>query len=101
MLLLAGEKGRRGVIERTLPLLAEARSMLRRALQRLKTPDDPDQLAVYWRVRETAARNRVLSGGICAPTTVADPSGWPSLLARVESLSTSGEHLDSKHGSSR
>ncbi len=91
VLLLAGEKGRRGVMERTLPLLAEAQSMLRRALQRLKAPDDPDQLAVYRRVRETAARNRVFVRRHMRADDLADPSGWPSLLARVESLSTSGE----------
>jgi hypothetical protein len=91
MLLLAGGGGRRGVTERALPLLAESQSMLRRALQRLRAPDDPDQLAVYWRVRETASRSRIFVKRYMRADDLADPAGWPALIARIESLTISGE----------
>jgi hypothetical protein len=89
--ILADVGGRRGSMERALPLAAESQSMLRRALKRLHAPDDPDQLAVYWRVRETASRSRVFLRRHMRADDLADPSGWPSLVARIESLSASGE----------
>ncbi len=91
MLFLGGVASRRGSMERVLPLAAESQSMLRRALQRLHGPDDPDQLAVYWRVRETASRSRVFLRKHMRADDLADPSGWPALVARIESLSASGE----------
>ncbi len=84
-------EGRRGEWERTLPLLAEAQSMLRRSLQRLRGPDDPEQLAVYRIVREAAARHRIYVKRYMRADDLADPSGWPGLLSRLESLAASGQ----------
>lgn len=81
--LVAACEDRRGAIERALPLLAEAQSMLRRALQRLQAPDDPDQLAVYEWVRDTAARHRLYLKRYMRAEDLAEPSGWPDLLARI------------------
>jgi hypothetical protein len=78
------QEGRREAIGRTLPLLAEAQSALRRALQRLRAPDDADQLAAYEWVRETAARHRVYLKRYMRADDLADPARWPDLLARIE-----------------
>ena len=85
--LVADAGGRRGAVERALPLLAEAQSMLRQALHRLQAPDDPDQLAAYEWVRETAARHRIYLKRFMRADDLADPSRWPDLLARIEALS--------------
>jgi hypothetical protein len=82
--------GRRGAIERAMPLLAEAQSMLRRALRHLQAPDDPDQLAVYERVREIAARHRIYLKRHMRADDLADPSRWPDLRARIEALTGGG-----------
>jgi hypothetical protein len=89
--LVVGAEGRRGKFERALPLLAEAQSMLRRALQRLRAPDDPDQLAVFRRVREAATRHRIFVKRYMRADDLADPGGWSRLLARIEALGASGE----------
>jgi hypothetical protein len=83
-------------VERALPLLAEAQSMLRRALQRLHAPDDPDQLAVYGIVREAAARHRIYVRRHMRADDLADPSGWPNLLSRIEAVSAGG-HPSRQH----
>ena len=56
------------------PLLAEAQSALRRSLQRLQAPDDPDQLAAYEWVRETAARHRIFLKRFMRADDLADPA---------------------------
>ena len=83
--------GRRGALERALPLLAEAQSMLRRALQRLRAPNDPDQMAVYQMVRDAAARHRIFVKRFLRADDPADPAGWPGLLSRIESAAASGQ----------
>jgi hypothetical protein len=90
-LLLAGDaQGRRGGPERALPLLAEAQSAVRRSLRRLKVPDDPDQLAAYQWVRDTAARHHVFLRRFLRADDLADPAGWPGLLARIEAQAGGG-----------
>ena len=73
-----------------MPLLAEAQSALRQSLRRLKAPDDPDQLAAYEWVREAAARHRIFLKRFLRADDLADPEGWPDLLARIEALSGGG-----------
>jgi hypothetical protein len=75
---------RRGGLEKALPLLAEAQSAVRRALRRLGAPDDPDQLAAYEIVRETAARHRIFLKRFLRADDLADPGAWPGLLSRIE-----------------
>jgi hypothetical protein len=84
-------EGRRGPLERALPMLAEAQSMLRRSLQRLQAPDDPDQLTVYRIIREAAARHRIYVRRHMRADDLADPAGWPGLLSRVEAIAASGQ----------
>ena len=81
--LAAAGEGRRGAGERALPLLAEAQSMLRRALQRLQVHDDPDQLAAFEWLKTTAARHHVYIPRFMRAEDQADPAGWRDLLARV------------------
>jgi hypothetical protein len=71
-------------LERALPLLAEAQSALRLSLQRLEAPDDPDQLAAYEMVRDTAARHRVFLKRFLRADDLANPEAWPDRLARIE-----------------
>ena len=72
---LQAPAGRRGGSSVRLPLLAEAQSMLRRALQRLRAPNDPDQLAVYQMVRDAAARHRIFVKRFLRADDPADPAG--------------------------
>lgn len=81
---------RRGKMERALPLLAEAQSMLRRAIQRLKAPDDPDQLEVYRFVRDAAARHHIFVKRHLRADDPADPSDWPGLLSRIDAATSGG-----------
>jgi hypothetical protein len=76
--------GRRGGLEKALPLLAEGQSAVRRALRRLEAPDDPDQLAAYEIVRETAARHRIFLKRFLRADDLAAPESWPGLLSRIE-----------------
>lgn len=78
---------RKGGLEKALPLLAEAQSAVRRALQGLGMRDDPDQLAAYEQVRQSAARHRIFLKRYLRADDLADPSGWPGLLARIEARS--------------
>jgi hypothetical protein len=89
--LVPSGEGHRSKLERALPLLAEAQSMLRRALQRLRAPTDPDQLSVYQMVREAAARHRIFVKRHLRADDPADPSGWPGLLSRIEAVAGSGQ----------
>jgi hypothetical protein len=84
LLLLRDAQQRRGGLERVLPLLAEAQSALRRSLQRLQAREDPDQAEVYERVRDSAARHRLFLKRFMRADDLADPAGWPGLLARIE-----------------
>lgn len=88
--LLPGGEVRRGKLERALPLLAEAQSMLRRALQRLRAPNDPDQLDVYRLVRDAAARHHIFVKRHLRADDPADPSDWPGLLSRIEAVAGGG-----------
>ena len=76
--LVQEDRERRAGLERSLPLLAEAQSALRRSLQRLQAPDDPDQLEVYERVREIAARHRIFLKRFMRADDLADPEAWPA-----------------------
>ncbi len=78
--------GPRGRPENVLPLLAEAQSMLRRALERLQAPEDPDQVAAYEWVRQTAARHRIYLKNHLRADELADPDAWPDLLQRIEAV---------------
>ncbi len=89
--LISRAAGRRGVLERALTLLAEAQSMLRGALQRLRAPNDPDQLAAYQIVRDAAARHRIFVKRYLRADDPADPAGWAGLLSRIESAAASGQ----------
>ncbi len=94
--LVPRNEGRRGEMERALNLLAEGQSMLRRALKRLRAPDDPDQLAVYQFVRDQAARRRIFLRKHMRSDDLADPAGWPGLLSRIEAIAASG-HQSRQH----
>jgi len=75
-------------LERALPLLAEAQSALRAAVQRFRAPDDPDQLEVFEWLKTTAARHHVYIKRFMRVDDLASPSRWPDLVARIESLAT-------------
>jgi hypothetical protein len=90
LLLGRDAEGHRGGQDRALPLLAEAQSALRRSLQRLKAPEDPDQAEVYEWVRISAARQRLFLKRFMRTDDLADPAGWPALLARIETQAGSG-----------
>lgn len=90
-LLLVGEaQSRRGGPEMALPLLAEAQSAVRRSLRRIEMPDDPEQLAAYEGVRDAAARHHVFLRRFLRADDLADPAGWPGLLARIEARAAGG-----------
>jgi hypothetical protein len=82
---LAIERGNSKVLERTLPLLAEAQSGLREALRRLQAPEDPDQLQAFEWLKATAARHRVYLKRFMRADDPADPGRWSDLLTRIES----------------
>ncbi len=90
-LALAGEaQGHSKAFESALQQVAEAQSALRRAFQRLDIAGDPDQESVYEWLRATAARHRVYLHRHMRADDLAAPSGWPSLLARIEQARASG-----------
>ncbi len=90
LLLVRASLPRRGELEKDLPLLAEAQSAVRQALRRLRAADDPDQLAAYEVVRETAARHRIFLKRFLRSDDLARPEAWPGLLSRIEANSGSG-----------
>jgi hypothetical protein len=94
LLLLQDVQDRRGGPDQALPLLAEAQSALRRSLRRLKAEEDPDQAEVYERVRDAAARHRLFLKRFMRSDDLADPSGWPGLLARIETQVGSRPHSE-------
>jgi hypothetical protein len=89
--------GRQGAIERSLPLVAESQSSLRRALQRLQAPDDPDQLAAHEWVRAAAARHRLYLKRYMRAEDLADPTRWPNLLVRIEAMAGGDRHSRQQH----
>jgi hypothetical protein len=88
--LVRAEEGKGKSVERSLRLLAEAQSALRRVLLRLNIPDDSDQEGVYEWVRATAARYRIYLRRHMRADDLADPAGWRSLLARIDDARSSG-----------
>ncbi len=72
------------VLDRLLPLVAEAQSALRSALAGLSAGGDSDQLAVFDWLKETAARQQVYIKRFMRAEECADPAGWPELFARIE-----------------
>jgi hypothetical protein len=78
-------------IERTLPLVAESQSALRAALKRLGAPDDPDQLEVFEWVKTTAARQHVYLKRFMRADDVANPTGWPEVMMRIEVMAQCGQ----------
>lgn len=93
---LASRKRQRPAdLEKLLPLAAEAQSALRRALMDIGIRDDPDQLEAYEWVHATAARYRIYIHHHFRADDLADPSGWPDLVARLEAL-TGGGPLERK-----
>jgi hypothetical protein len=95
--MLEKSPGNQKVLERMLPLVAEAQSALRAALKHLGAPDDPDQLDVFEWLTATAARHHVYLKRFMRADDVANPSCWPDLFSRVEALATSGQ-LSRQHG---
>jgi hypothetical protein len=84
LLLFQKVQSRQGGLDKALPLLAEAQSALRQSLRRLKAREDPDQIEVYERVRNAAARHRLFLKRFLRADDPADPAAWPDLLARIE-----------------
>lgn len=78
-------------LERSLPLVAEAQSALRSAIQRLGTTVDPDQLEIFEWLKATAARHHVYIKRFMRADEAADPAGWDELLARIESAPGAGK----------
>ena len=83
-------QGHSKAFESALHLVAEAQSALRRAFQRLEIASDPDQESVYEWLRATAARHHVYLRRHMRADDLAEPSAWPSLLARIEQTRASG-----------
>jgi hypothetical protein len=88
---VAQRSGNPKVLERVLPLIAEAQSALRAAFQRLGAPDDPDQLEVFEWLKATAARRHVYLKRFMRADDHADPARWSELLARIESATAAGQ----------
>jgi hypothetical protein len=90
-LALAGEcPGQSKALSRSLQLVAEAQSALRRSLLRLEISDDPDQEDVYEWLRAKAAKARVYLRRHMRADDLADPAGWPTLVSQIEQARTSG-----------
>lgn len=78
--------GHRGRFEQALPLIAEAQSALRAAVQAIHGPDDPQQLQVFEWLKETAARHHVYIRRFMRADDLANPTLWPNLLSRIEGV---------------
>ena len=72
--------------EKALDLLAEAQSSLRVAVNRLEYANDHDQLQVYNWLRSTAQTHQIFIRRYMRADDLGDPSHWPDLIARVESI---------------
>jgi hypothetical protein len=84
-IMLDEHPGNSKVLERSLPLVAEAQSALRAAVQRLGGTVDPDQLEIFEWLKTTAARHHVFIKRFMRADEVAEPARWSELLARIES----------------
>jgi hypothetical protein len=71
-------------LEDILPLIAEAQSGLRYAIQAISGPDDADQLQVFDWLKAMAARSHVYIRRFMRVDDPADPARWPDLLGRIE-----------------
>src|SRR5579864_7531042 len=80
------KRGNQKVLERALPLIAEAQSALRAAFQRIGGPDDSDQWQAFEWLKATAARHHVYIKRFMRADDMADPSRWSDLLARIDAL---------------
>jgi hypothetical protein len=76
----------KGRLEQSLPLLAEAQSALRAAIQVLRRPDEPEQTEVFEWLKATAARRQVYIKRYMRAGDLADSSRWPDVLDRIEVL---------------
>ena len=74
---------RPGRLEQSLPLLAEAQSALRAAIQGIHAPNDPDQLQVFEWLKRTAAQQHVYIKRHMRADDLADPTRWRDLLDRI------------------
>jgi hypothetical protein len=74
------------VLNQVLPMIAEAQSGLRTAIERVGATEDPDQLSVFEWLKSTAARHRVYIARFMRAEDRADPASWPDLLSRIEAL---------------
>ncbi len=84
------------VLERMLPLVAEAQSALRGALKKAGVNDDAEQMEVFEWVKACAGRHRIYLKRFMRADDVANPAGWPDLLGRIEAAAGSGQ-LSRKH----
>jgi hypothetical protein len=89
----------RALFEHSLPLIAEAQSAVRAAIQSIRGPDDPDQLQVFEWLKATAARHHVYIKRFMRADDPANPTRWPDLLARIERVDTQhGKKRSPQHG---
>ncbi len=76
----------RSHLDRSLPVVAEAQSALRAAIQAIEAPDEPDQLRIFAWLKATAARHHVYIKRFMRTDDPSDPSRWPDLLDRIERI---------------
>jgi hypothetical protein len=57
----------------------------------LNAPDDPDPLAAYEWIKETAARHRIDLKRYMRADDLADLARWPDLLARIEVMAAGSQ----------
>ena len=77
---------RPGRLEQSLPLIVEAQSALRAAIQRIHGPDDPDQVRVFEWLKKLAAQHHVYVKRYMRADDLADPTRWRDLLDRIEKV---------------
>jgi hypothetical protein len=83
-IILDEKKAAPRALEEALPLVAEAQSSLRAAMQRMAAPEDADQLQVFDWLKITCARSHIYVKRFMRADDPADPLRWPDLLARIE-----------------
>ena len=83
-MILDEKKAAPRALEEALPLVAEAQSSLRAAMQRIPAPEDADQLLVFDWLKITCARSHIYVKRFMRADDPADPLRWPDLLARIE-----------------
>src|SRR5262249_30125113 len=76
----------KGRLEQSLPLLAEAQTALRAAIQVPRRPDEPDKMDVFEWLKATAARQHVYIKRYMRAGDLADASRWPDILDRIEAI---------------